>query len=334
MDLISNLKLGFDVALAPVNLLCAFLGCLLGTLVGVLPGIGPVAMMALLLPVANALPPLSALILLAGIYYGSRYGGSTAALRLFFAACAGMLVWVALAPALGRLTLQFGPAETFALMLLGLTGAVVLASGALLKALAMALLGMLLGLVGMDGYSGRVRFALDIPELSGGIGLVAIAIGVFCLGEIISTLARPSPAREVLEARVPIPWRSDKSLARGEAVPEAVHHVSTHTAFILLLALGIAPNAAMALMLGALTLHQIQPGPQLLGSNPALFWGLIASMWLGNLMLLLLNLPLARLGMRFFSLPYRWVYPGVLLLCAMGSYSSHHGSFGIALVAF
>ncbi len=246
MDLIANLSLGFGVAFTPVNLLYAFVGCLLGTLIGVLPGIGPVATIAMLLPATYALPPVSALIMLAGIYYGAQYGGSTTAILVnlpgesssvvtvidgyqmtrkgragpalaaaglgsFFAGCVVTLMLAAFAPPLTELAFKFGPAEYFALMVLGLIGAVVLASGSLLKAIAMIILGLLLGLFGTDVNSGVARYSFDIPELTDGIGFVAIAMGVFGYGEIIANLAQPEEDREVFSAKLQglFPTRQD-----------------------------------------------------------------------------------------------------------------------------
>ena len=420
MDLISNLALGFGVAFTPLNLLYALIGCLLGTLIGVLPGIGPVATIAMLLPATYALPPVSALIMLAGIYYGAQYGGSTTAILVnlpgesssvvtcldgyqmarqgragpalaaaglgsFFAGCVGTLILAAFAPVLTQLAFQFGPAEYFALMVLGLVGAVVLASGSLLKAIAMVVLGILLGLVGTDINSGVARFAFDRPELSDGIGFVAIAMGVFGYGEIISNLARQERQRIVLSAKVQGLWPSKQDFRdmtpavlrgtalgsllgilpgggallasfasyalekkirckpgelplgqgniRGVAAPESANNAGAQTSFIPLLTLGIPPNAVMALMVGAMTLHNIQPGPQVMTSNPELFWGLIASMWIGNLMLVVLNLPLIGIWIRLLSVPYRWLFPAIVLFCAIGVYTTNHSTFDIWLVA-
>ncbi|RFO98219.1 hypothetical protein DIC66_05765 [Rhodoferax lacus] len=420
MELLNHLALGFGVAFTPINLLYALIGCLLGTLIGVLPGIGPVATIAMLLPATYTLAPASALIMLAGIYYGAQYGGSTTAILVnlpgesssvvtcidgyqmarqgragpalaaaglgsFFAGCVGTLILAAFAPVLTELAFQFGPAETFALMVLGLVGAVVLASGALLKAIAMVVLGLLLGMVGTDVNSGVARFAFDIPELSDGIGFVAIAMGVFGYGEIISNLAQPAQARQVFTAKVQDLWptRQDfkdmapavlrgtalgsllgilpgggallasfasyalekkikpkpgevpfgKGNIRGVASPESANNAGAQTAFIPLLTLGIPPNAVMALMVGAMTLHNIQPGPQVMTSNPELFWGLIASMWIGNLMLVVLNLPLIGIWIRLLSVPYRWLFPAIVLFCAIGVYTTNHSIFDIWLVA-
>ncbi len=420
MDLIHNLALGFGVAVTPINLLYALIGCVLGTLIGVLPGIGPVATIAMLLPATYALPPVSALIMLAGIYYGAQYGGSTTAILVnlpgesssvvtcidgyqmarqgragpalaaaglgsFFAGCVGTLILAAFAPALTDLAFQFGPAEYFALMVLGLIGAVVLASGSLLKAVAMIVLGLLLGLVGTDINSGVTRFAFDIPELSDGIGFVAIAMGVFGYGEIITNLSQPEHAREVFTARVQGLWPTKqdfkdmtpavlrgsalgsllvilpgggallasfasyalekkikakpgevpfgKGNIRGVAAPESANNAGAQTSFIPLLTLGIPPNAVMALMVGAMTIHNIQPGPQVMTSNPELFWGLIASMWVGNLMLVVLNLPLIGMWIKLLTVPYRWLFPAIVLFCAIGVYTTNNSTFDIWLVA-
>jgi TctA family transporter len=419
MDLIANLSLGFGVAFTPVNLLYAFVGCLLGTLIGVLPGIGPVATIAMLLPATYALPPVSALIMLAGIYYGAQYGGSTTAILVnlpgesssvvtvidgyqmarkgragpalaaaglgsFFAGCVGTLMLAAFAPPLTELAFKFGPAEYFALMVLGLIGAVVLASGSLLKAIAMIILGLLLGLVGTDVNSGVARYSFDIPELTDGIGFVAIAMGVFGYGEIIANLAQPEEDREVFSAKLQglFPTRQDfkdmtpavlrgtalgcalgilpgggallSSFAayalekktrlrpgevpfgqgniRGVASPESANNAGAQTSFIPLLTLGIPPNAVMALMVGAMTIHNIQPGPQVMTSNPELFWGLIASMWLGNAMLIVLNLPLIGIWVKLLSVPYRYLFPAIVLFCAVGVYTTNNNTFDVWVV--
>lgn len=420
MDLFSNLALGFGVALTPINLLYALVGCVLGTLIGVLPGIGPVATIAMLLPATYALPPVSALIMLAGIYYGAQYGGSTTAILVnlpgesssvvtcidgyqmarqgragpalaaaglgsFFAGCVGTLILAAFAPVLTQLAFQFGPAEYFSLMVVGMIGAVVMASGSLVKAIAMIVLGLLLGLVGTDVNSGVARFAFDIPELSDGIGFVAIAMGVFGYGEIISNLAQPEHTREVFTSKVQGLWPTKQDLKdmtpavlrgtalgsllgvlpgggallasfasyalekkvkgkpgevpfgqgniRGVAAPESANNAGAQTSFIPMLTLGIPPNAVMALMVGAMTIHNIQPGPQVMTSNPELFWGLIASMWIGNLMLVVLNLPLIGVWIKLLTVPYRWLFPAIVLFCAIGVYTTNNSTFDIWLVA-
>ncbi len=419
MELIEHLSLGFGVAFTPINLLYCLVGCILGTLIGVLPGIGPVATIAMLLPATYALPPVSALIMLAGIYYGAQYGGSTTAILVnlpgesssvvtvidgyqmarkgragpalaaaglgsFFAGCVGTLILAAFAPPLTELAFKFGPAEYFALMTLGLIGAVVLASGSLLKAIAMIVLGLLLGLVGTDVNSGVARFSFDIPELTDGIGFVVIAMGVFGYGEIISNLAQPEHEREVFTAGVSglMPTKQDfkdmtpavirgtmlgsalgilpgggamlsafaayalekkmkirpgevpfgQGNIRGVAGPESANNAGSQTSFIPLLTLGIPPNAVMALMVGAMTIHNIQPGPQVMTSNPELFWGLIASMWIGNAMLVILNLPLIGIWIKLLTVPYRYLYPAIVLFCAVGVYSTNNNTWDVWMV--
>ena len=419
MDLFDNLALGFGVAFTFQNLIYCFVGCLLGTLIGVLPGIGPVATIAMLLPATYALPPVAALIMLAGIYYGAQYGGSTTAILVnlpgesssvvtvidgyqmarkgragpalaaaglgsFFAGCVGTLILAAFAPPLTEVAFKFGPAEYFSLMVLGLIGAVVLASGSLLKAVGMIVLGLLMGLVGTDVNSGVARFSFDIPELTDGIGFVTIAMGVFGYGEIIANLSRPEEDREVFTAKVEglFPTKEDfkrmlpavirgtalgsalgilpgggallsafaaytiekktklhpgevpfgQGNIRGVAAPEAANNAGSQTSFIPLLTLGIPPNAVMALMVGAMTIHNIQPGPQVMTSNPELFWGLIASMWIGNAMLVILNLPLIGVWIKLLTVPYRWLFPSIVLFCAVGVYSTNNNTWDIWMV--
>jgi putative tricarboxylic transport membrane protein len=416
MDLIANLSLGFGVAFTPINLMYAFVGCLLGTLIGVLPGIGPLATIAMLLPATYGLPPVSALIMLSGIYYGAQYGGSTtsilvnlpgeassvvtvidgyqmarqgragqalaaAGLGSFFAGCVGTLVLAAFAVPLTEVALEFGPAEYFSLMILGLICAVVLASGSLLKAVGMILLGLLLGLVGTDVNSGAVRFSFDIPDLTDGIGFIVVAMGVFGYGEIISNLGKHVserqmsianvggllPDKQAFKFMVPAVLRGTalgavlgilpgggsiiaafsaytlekktklkpgelpfgKGNIRGVASPESANNAASQTSFIPLLTLGIPPNAVMALMVAAMTLHNIQPGPQVMTSNPELFWGLIASMWIGNAMLIILNLPLIGIWIKLLTVPYRWLFPAIVLFCAIGVYSTNNSTWDI-----
>ena len=420
MELIEHLSLGLQVAFTAQNLLYAFLGCLLGTLIGVLPGLGPVATIAMLLPTTYALPPTAALIMLAGIYYGAQYGGSTtailvnlpgesssvvtvidgyqmarkgragpalasAALGSFFAGCVGTLVIAAFAPPLTEVAFKFGPAEYFSLMVLGLIGAVVMASGSLLKAITMILVGLAFGLVGTDVNSGVARYSFDIPELTDGISFVAIAMGIFGYGEIIANLSVSTHQREVFTDKVTglMPTKEDfkrmfpavlrgtaigsalgilpgggallsafaaytiekksrlkpgeipfgQGNIRGVAGPESANNAGSQTSFIPLLTLGIPPNAVMALMVGAMTIHNIQPGPQVMTSNPELFWGLIASMWIGNLMLVVLNLPMIGLWIKLLSIPYKWLFPAIVLFCAIGVYSENNNTFEIWMVA-
>lgn len=414
MDLVSNLLLGFQTALSAQNLLYALGGAVLGTLIGVLPGLGPVATIAMLLPSIYALEPTPALIMLAGIYYGSQYGGSTTAILInvpgesssvvtaidghkmarqgragpalaaaglgsFFAGCVGTLVIAALAPPLTGLAFKFGPAEYFSLMVLGLIGAVVLASGSLLKAIAMIVLGLLLGQINTDVISGMPRYSFGIPELTDGISFVAIAMGVFGFGEIIANLGRPAEQREVFTQDVKGLWPTredfraawpavvrgtalgsvlgvlpgggallssfasytvEKRLAgsqghfgdgdiRGVAGPESANNAGAQTSFIPMLTLGIPPNPVMALMIGAMMIKGIQPGPQVMTSNPELFWGLIASMWIGNLMLVILNLPLIGIWIKLLSVPYRLLFPAILVFCSIGLYTLNNSSFDV-----
>jgi putative tricarboxylic transport membrane protein len=418
MELIDNLALGFATALSLANLAYAFAGALIGTLIGVLPGIGPIATLAMLLPTTYALEPTSALIMLAGIYYGAQYGGSTtailvnlpgeassvvtcidgyqmarrgragaalavAALGSFFAGTVGTLVLAALAGPMVKLAFKFGPAEYFSLMALGLIGAVVLASGSLIKAIAMILLGLLLGLVGTDVNSGVARFSFGVPELTDGIGFVAVAMGVFGFAEIIANLEHKGerqvftdkvgkllPNRAEFRDAIPAVLRGtglgsvlgvlpgggallasfasytfEKKITRnpdppfgqgnirGVAGPESANNAGAQTSFIPMLTLGIPPNAVMALMVGAMTIHNIQPGPQVMASNPSLFWGLIASMWIGNLMLVVLNLPLIGIWVQLLKVPYRLLYPAILVFCCIGVYSINNNSFDVTMTA-
>jgi putative tricarboxylic transport membrane protein len=309
---------------------------------------------------------------------------AAAGLGSFFAGSVGTLILAAFAPPLTELAFKFGPAEYFSLMILGLIGAVVLASGSLIKAIAMIVLGLLLGLVGTDVNSGVARFSFDIPELTDGIGFVVIAMGVFGYGEIISNLSQPEDEREVFTAKVTGLWptRQDfidmtpavlrgtflgaalgilpgggallaafaayalekkikmkpgevpfgKGNIRGVASPESANNAGAQTSFIPLLTLGIPPNAVMALMVGAMTIHNIQPGPQVMTSNPELFWGLIASMWIGNAMLIILNLPLIGMWIKLLTVPYRFLFPAIVLFCAIGVYSTNNNTFDIWLV--
>ena len=420
MDLINNLMLGFGVAFTAQNLLYAFFGSVLGTLIGVLPGLGPVATIAMLLPSIYALDATPALIMLAGIYYGAQYGGSTTAILInvpgesssvvtaidgyamarkgragpalaaaglgsFFAGCVGTIIIAAFAPPLTELAFKFGPAEYFSLMVLGLIGAVVLASGSLVKAIAMILLGLLLGQINTDVISGVPRYSFDIPELTDGIGFVVIAMGIFGFGEIIINLGQPAEHREVFTKNVTGLWPTKqdfkdafpavlrgtalgsilgvlpgggallasfaaytvekkmrarpgevpfgKGNIRGVAGPESANNAGAQTSFIPMLTLGIPPNAVMALMVGAMTIKGIQPGPQVMTSNPQLFWGLIASMWVGNAMLVILNLPLIGIWIKLLTVPYRFLFPAIVVFCGIGSYTLNNSSFDVYMTA-
>ena len=416
-ELLSNLALGFSVALTLNNLMYCFVGCILGTLIGVLPGIGPIATIAMLLPATFTLPPESSLIMLAGIYYGAQYGGSTtailvnlpgesssvvtaldgyqmarqgragvalttAALGSFFAGTVATVLLAVAAPPLAQIAFKFGPAEYFSLMVLGLIAAVVLAHGSVIKAIGMILLGLLLGLVGTDVNSGMARFSFGIPELSDGIGFVAIAMGVFGFAEIIKNLEQ-GEAREVFTSKVTSLWPTKKDFKdaypavlrgtalgsllgilpgggavlgafsaytlekkiakdsskfgkgdiRGVAAPESANNAAAQTSFIPLLTLGIPPNPVMALMVGAMIIQGIQPGPQVMTERPNLFWGMIVSMWIGNLMLVILNLPLIGMWIKLLTVPYRLLYPAILVFCCIGVYSLSNSPFDVIMTA-
>ncbi len=417
MELLQNLMLGFSVAFTPENLTYAFIGCLLGTLVGVLPGLGPVPTIAMLLPITYVLPPTAGLIMLAGIYYGTQYGGSTtailvnlpgetsavvtvldghqmarngragaalslAAIGSFFAGSVATVLIAAFAPPLAEVAFAFGPAEYFSLMALGLIGAVVLASGSLPKAICMILLGLLLGMVGTDVNSGVARYDFSIPELQDGIDFAIVARGVFGLSEIMSNLELKEnrveitdkvgslyPSRQEFREAAPAivrgtalgsalgilpgggsvlsafasytlekklskePQRFGKGHPAGLAGPESANNAGAQTSFIPLLTLGIPGNAVMALMVGAMTIHNIQPGPQVMSSHPELFWGLIASMWIGNLMLVVLNLPLIGIWVKLLRVPYRMLFPAILVFCTIGVYSLNYNAFDIFMFA-
>ena len=411
MDLLSHLSLGFSVALTWQNIFYCFLGAVLGTLVGVLPGIGPVTTVAMLLPISFTLSPVSAMILLAGIYYGAQYGGSTtsilvnipgeatsvvttldgfqmakqgragpalaiAAIGSFFAGCVSTVLVAALGAPLTSLALLFGPAEYFSLMVLGLIFAVVLARASVLKAVAMVLAGLLMSMVGSDLETGAERMSFGIPELSDGIGFVQVAMGVFGFGEIMRNLEQ-AESREIVKGKISglMPTLDDLKMAAGAigrgtvlgsilgilpgggaviaafaaytfekkmsktpqrfghgtiegvAAPESANNAAAQTSFIPLLTLGIPPNAVMALMVGAMTIHGIVPGPQVMTKQPDLFWGMIASMWVGNLMLVVINLPLVGLWVRLLRVPYRHLFPMIIIFCCIGVYSLNNAAF-------
>src|SRR5215213_2806818 len=404
-DLISNLWLGMGVALTPTNIMLCLIGTLVGTLIGVLPGIGSLATIAMLLPITFGLPPVGALIMLAGIYYGAQYGGSTtsilinipgesssvvttldghqmakqgragpalaiAAIGSFIAGCFATVLVAALGAPLTSLALLFGPAEYFSLMVLGLCFAVVLAKGSILKAIAMVLMGLLMSTVGSDIETGQSRMAFDIPELADGIGFVVVAMGVFGYSEIMRNL-ETTESREIVQSKVTglmptmkdlkdssgaiargtilgsilgilpgggaviaafaaytfekkmskTPERFGHGAIEGVAAPESANNAAAQTSFIPLLTLGIPPNAVMALMVGAMTIHGIVPGPQVMTKQPELFWGMIASMWLGNLALVIINLPLVGVWVTLLRVPYRLLFPSIVVFCCIGIYS-------------
>src|SRR5690349_18773364 len=410
-ELLANLALGFSVAAHPYNIGFCLLGALVGTLVGVLPGIGTVATIAMLLPITFGLPPVGALIMLAGIYYGAQYGGSTtsvlvnipgeatsvvtcldghqmarqgragpalaiAAIGSFIAGCFSTVLVAALGAPLTSLALLFGPAEYFSLMVLGLIFAVVLAKGSILKAIAMILFGLLLSSVGSDIETGQSRMAFDIPELADGIGFVTVAMGVFGYAEIMRNLEQ-TESRDIVQSKITglmptwpdfkaaspaigrgtllgsilgilpgggaviaafaaytfekkissTPQRFGHGAIEGVAAPESANNAAAQTSFIPLLTLGIPPNAVMALMVGAMTIHGIVPGPQVMTKQPELFWGMIASMWLGNLMLVIINLPMVGVWVRLLRVPYRMLFPAIIIFCAIGVYSINNSEF-------
>jgi putative tricarboxylic transport membrane protein len=420
MDVFSNLLIGFAVAMSPTNLGLCFTGALTGTLIGVLPGIGPVATIAMLLPITYGLPPDGALIMLAGIFYGAQYGGSTTAIlvnlpgeassvvttldgyqmarqgragaALAIAAIAsfiaGTIATAAIAvagPQLARMAGAFASPEYFALMVLGLVAATILASGPVFKAVAMIVVGMFLGCIGTDISTGAQRFTFGFPELADGLDFVPVAMGLFGIAEIIRNLEAGEESRSVLDRRISdlVPRWSDfraslpailrgtglggllgvlpgagptlsafgaytieKRLARdgsafgkgdirGVAAPEAANNAASQTAFIPMLTLCIPPNAVMALMIGAMTVHGIAPGPQVMTQHAELFWGMIASMWIGNLMLLVINLPLVGLWVQLLRVPYRLLFPAITMFCVIGVYSLNNSVFDIySMVVF
>jgi len=417
MDLVANLGLGLSVALQPHNLAFCFLGCLLGTLVGVLPGIGPTATIAMLLPITLGLDPSTSLIMLAGIYYGAQYGGSTtailinlpgesssavtaidgyqmasrgragialatAALGSFFAGTVATVILALFAPPLAAAALNFGSAEYFSLMVLGLISAVALAHGSVLKATAMIVVGLLFGLVGADLYSGAPRFTFGIPELADELNFVAVAVGIFGIAEILRNLENETD-RDVMVKKVTNLWPSrddfrrmsapvvrgtalgsilgvlpgggailasfasysvEKKLSRtpeefgkgaieGVAGPESANNAGAQTSFIPMLTLGIPANPVMALMIGAMIIQGIVPGPNVVNQNPELFWGIIASMWAGNLMLVLLNLPLIGLWVRLLTIPYYLLFPAIMAFAAIGIYSINSNPYDLYTLA-
>jgi putative tricarboxylic transport membrane protein len=418
LDLLSSLALGFTVALDPINILYCFIGVLLGTLVGVLPGIGPTATIAMLLPITFTLQAETALIMLAGIYYGAQYGGSTtailinlpgessaavtaidgyqmarqgragpalatAALGSFFAGSVATLLLAFFAPPLARAALNFGAPEYFSLIVLGLLVSIALAHGSIIKALGMIVLGLLLGMVGQDIYTGTPRFTFGFRELFGGLNFVAVAVGVFGVAEILRNLEneheRDVGVKEVKNLwltredfrRIIMPvlrgtglgsilgvlpggghilsafasYSAEKRLSKhpeefgkgaieGVAGPESANNAAAQTSFIPLMTLGIPAHPVMALMIGAFILQGITPGPNVINQQPALFWGIIASMWIGNLLLVVLNLPLVGLWVKMLSIPYRMLFPAIVLFACIGTYSINQNIYDIYAIAF
>ncbi|MCC7282503.1 MAG: tripartite tricarboxylate transporter permease [Acetobacteraceae bacterium] len=412
-ELLSNLAFGLGVAVTPENLLFCLVGCLLGTAIGVLPGVGPVATISLLLPITFGMSATTAIIMLAGIYYGAQYGGSTtsillnlpgevsavittldgyqmarkgeagpalavAAIGSFLAGSFSTLLVAATGPFLTGIALSFGPADYFSLMFLGLVVSAVLTEGSVLKSVGMVVLGVALGLVGTDVQTGQQRFSFNIPELSDGIGFVPLAMGMFGIAEIIRNLEHPE-ARQSVTAKITRlylnldEWRRvafpimrgtmmgsvigilpgggatlsaigaytlERRINRnkhlfgtgtieGVAAPESANNAASQTSFIPLLTLGIPSNAVMALMVGALIIQGIQPGPRMIEAQPDLFWGLIVSMWVGNLMLLVINLPMVGMWVRLLKVPYDAMYPAILIFCSIGVYSLNNNVFDV-----
>jgi putative tricarboxylic transport membrane protein len=419
MELLSQLALGFAVALDPVNLLYCFAGVFIGTLIGVLPGIGPVGAMSLLLPVTFKATPEAAIIMLAGIYYGSMYGGSTTSILVnipgeaasvvtcldgyqmarqgragpalgmcafgsFIGGTVGLVGLILLAPPLSKFALAFGPPEYFSLMVLGLTILVYLAHGSMAKALIMAGFGMVLGLIGLDSITGQPRLTFDRLELVDGVGLAPIVMGLFGVGEVLINVEQ-AIRRDVYQTKIKnllpgvkdwvastwpmvrgslvgfllgilpgggavissfLSYALEKRLAKeperfgrgaieGVAGPETANNAATSGAFIPLMTLGVPPNVIMAMLLGAFMVHGVTPGPLMMTSNPALFWGVIASMYIGNIMLLVLNLPLIGMWVQVLKVPYQILFPLILLFCLIGVYSISNSVFDIyVMIAF
>jgi TctA family transporter len=418
MDLFDNLALGFATALTPANLFWCFVGVFLGTLVGVLPGIGPTATMAMLLPITFTFEPVTALIMLAGIYYGAQYGGSTtailinlpgetsaavtaidghemarmgragpalatAALGSFFAGTVGTLVLVLFAPILAGIALQFGSAEFFSLVVLGLIASTALARGSTVKALAMIVLGLLFSTVGQDLFSGTPRYTLGVRELYSGINFVSVAVGMFGIAEILRNLETQRggtvviekvknlmPTREDLRAiALPVlrgtalgsalgvlpgaghilasfasytvekrlskePQRFGRGAIEGVAGPESANNAAAQTSFIPLLTLGLPAHPVMALMVGAFIIQGITPGPSVIVDEPALFWGLVVSMWIGNALLVLLNLPLIGIWVRLVSVPYRVLFPAIVAFACIGTFAINLNIYDVFEVVF
>jgi putative tricarboxylic transport membrane protein len=416
LDIIAGLGQGFAVALQPINLLYCFLGVFIGTLVGVLPGIGPVSAMSLLLPVTLSGTPESGIIMMAGIYYGSMYGGSTtsilvnipgeaasvvtcidghemakqgragpalgmAALASFAAGTFAVLALMLVAPSLARVAIAFGPPEYFSLMLLGLTILSFLSQGSMAKSLLMAAFGIVLGLVGMDQITAQPRLTFDRLELLDGIGLVPVVMGLFGVAEILSNIEQELK-RDLIKARIGGLWpsladwtaskwaivrgtvlgfflgilpgggaviasfasyalekkmsstpeRFGKGAIEGVAGPEAANNAAAGGAFIPLMTLGIPPNVVMALLLGAFIIHGLQPGPLLMVQKPDLFWGIVASMYIGNVMLLVLNMPLIGMWVQVLKVPYRILFPLILMFCIIGVFASGNAVFDVLVM--
>lgn len=408
--------MGFSVAFQPINLFYCFLGVLIGTLVGVLPGLGPVAAMSLLLPATFHTTPVASIIMLAGIYYGAQYGGSTTSILVnipgeassvmtcldgyqmarkgragpalgisafgsFIAGTLGILGLILVAPPLVDFALQFGPPEYFSLMVLGLTILTFLTSASMVRALMMAAFGLIIGTMGLDNISGLARFSFNIPELLDGVGLVPLVMGLFGISEVLLNVELKIK-REVFTTKVkgilptlddwvksiwsilrgtvigfflgalpgggaiiasfvsyaiekkvsPYPDKFGQGTIEGVAAPESANNSAAQAAFIPLLTLGIPSNVVMAMLLGALIIHGVTPGPLLLSQNPELFWGVVASMYVGNALLLALNLPLIGIWVRLLRVPYSVLFPVIILFCLIGSYSINNSSTDVFIM--
>ena len=417
MDILANLSLGFSTAFGLANLFYCFVGVVLGTLIGVLPGLGPVATIAMLLPITFSFEPVTALIMLSGIFYGAQYGGSTtailvnlpgeassvitaldgyamarngqagkalatAAIGSFIAGTIATFLIALFAPPLAEMAMKFGPAEYFSLLVMGLIVSIILAHGSLLHAIGMILLGLLLGIIGTDVNSGAERFTFGAPWLADGIGFVVLAMGMYGVGEIVNNLEKKE-TRDVMLKHVSglkLSWAEFKgilpSILRGTAVgsflgilpgggavlssfaayavekklsknpipfgqgaiegvagPESANNAGAQTSFIPMLTLGIPSNPTMAIMIGAMMIHSIQPGPAVLTEQPALFWGLIVSMWIGNFFLIVLNLPMIGMWVKLISAPYHLMYPVILVFCAIGVISINNTEWDVFLMA-
>lgn len=418
MDILDSLLVGLNSAMQPTVLMYCFLGVFLGTFVGVLPGIGPLAAISLLLPITYYIDATSAIVMLAGVYYGAEYGGSTASIllnlpgttanaitcldghpmakqgragvALFMTTIAslagglvGVMALVLFSHSIVAIGLKFGPTEYFSLMVLGLIAASTLASGSPIKGMAMVVLGLLLGTVGTDINSGMPRFDFGIMKLTDGLSLVVIAMGLFGISEIVNSITVKREARftqkvtlrsmiptkkDVKDSVMPMargsgiggffgalpgtgaaisafvayavekriakdPSRFGKGAIEGITAPESANNAAAQSAFIPTLTLGIPGSATMAIMLGALIIHGIQPGPMLMAEQPALFWGLIVSFFIGNIMLVILNIPLIGLWVSILNIPYRLLYPAILIFIMLGVYSVSNSTFDIVLVA-
>ncbi|MBS1230860.1 MAG: tctA4 [Proteobacteria bacterium] len=417
MDILANLSLGFSTAFGLANLFYCFIGVVLGTLIGVLPGLGPVATIAMLLPITFNFEPVTALIMLAGIFYGAQYGGSTtailvnlpgeassvitaldgyamarngqagkalatAAIGSFIAGTIATFLIALFAPPLAEMAMQFGPAEYFSLLVMGLIVSIILAHGSLLHAIGMILLGLLLGIIGTDVNSGAERFTFGAPWLADGIGFVVLAMGMYGVGEIVNNLEKKE-TRDVMLKHVSglrLSWAEFKqilpSILRGTGIgsflgilpgggavlssfaayavekklsknpipfgegaiegvagPESANNAGAQTSFIPMLTLGIPSNPTMAIMIGAMMIHSIQPGPAVLTEQPALFWGLIVSMWIGNFFLIVLNLPLIGMWVKLITAPYHLMYPVILVFCAIGVISINNTEWDVFMMA-